>query len=361
MSRDKALAQSYIEANPTAVCSLVMTDRDEEDAAWIAADLGLPVPSWVALNPHTKFGHIGYALGTPVCLTDAARRAPVNLLARVEAGLTTALGGDVAYAHKFTKNPHHSDHLTLWGPDTAVYSLGDLAGALDELGTLPVRATTTKQRRETLIDTSTGRNVELFELVRKWAYPRRGNYSNLSDWEQAVQDQAWDWNVTVIRDNFSKGPMLPSEVAGIGRSVARWTWRKIKRTKADEFSRKQTFRAQMGWTEERRAAKAAETSAVMKRHHQNRAADRTDALFELGIVGPVKSVAGPAAGEPTAVAVASSDASREFPSHPIGGRPSAVKGELPIQAIRRPTPTKSTEEPPELPIQALCDLPQQNR
>lgn len=68
------------------------------------------------LNPHTRGGHIVYALGAPVCLSNAGNRKPVNLLARVEAGLTRVLGGDPAFAGRITKNPECTTaHLPLWG------------------------------------------------------------------------------------------------------------------------------------------------------------------------------------------------------------------------------------------------------
>lgn len=36
------------------------------------------------MNPINKSGHIMYALDAPVVMTDAARRQPVDLLARIE-------------------------------------------------------------------------------------------------------------------------------------------------------------------------------------------------------------------------------------------------------------------------------------
>lgn len=85
--------------------SLIVTDHDGADADFIADLTGLPQPSWVAMNQYTRSGHIVYALNSPVCLTDAGHRAPVNLLARVEQGLTDVLGGDVGYGGRITKTP----------------------------------------------------------------------------------------------------------------------------------------------------------------------------------------------------------------------------------------------------------------
>lgn len=82
------------------------------------------------MNPHTRSGHIVYALEAPVCLTDAGHRAPVNLLARVEQGLTDVLGGDIGYGGRITKNPTHTAHMPLWGASEALYGLKNLAKAL---------------------------------------------------------------------------------------------------------------------------------------------------------------------------------------------------------------------------------------
>lgn len=53
---------SYIEANPTFMQSLIITDHDGGSADEFPGILDLPQPSWVALNPHTRAGHIVYAL-----------------------------------------------------------------------------------------------------------------------------------------------------------------------------------------------------------------------------------------------------------------------------------------------------------
>lgn len=240
-NRERALTMPYIESNPTAMTSLVITDHDGGMADEIVSLAGMPQPSYVALNPITRSGQIVYALATPVIMTDAARRAPVNLLARIEAGLNTVFAGDVAYGGRITKNPTHADHLTLWGPDYAVYELRDLAQPLDEVGALP-KFKTTKERRKALATSSSGRNVDLFDLTRRWAYRRRGDYDQLSRWLQVLQDYAWDRNIDLIGPAYEKGPMLVGEVNQLGRSIATWTWRNIHHT----FSEIQTIRGQRG-------------------------------------------------------------------------------------------------------------------
>ncbi|AYF78140.1 hypothetical protein D7D52_34795 [Nocardia yunnanensis] len=241
MSRDAALQHPYIEANPTAIKSFVITDHDGGRADEIVGLAGLPAPSYIALNPHLRNGHIVYALATPVILTNAAHRRPVNLLSRVESGLNNILGGDVTYGGRTTKNPRHPEHLPLWGPDYAVYSLKDLADPLERLGVLPKWAGV-RERREKLATTDTGRNVEIFEVTRKWSYPKRGDFTDLGLWESAVSDYAWDRNVELIGSCFTKGPLLFPEVNQVARSISRWTWRHIVRS----FSEEQARRAQIG-------------------------------------------------------------------------------------------------------------------
>lgn len=236
-SRERAMTMPYIEANPTVMRSLIITDHDGGRADEIVGLVGLPVPSWISLNPHTKCGHIGYAIGEPICLSNAARRAPVNLMARIEAGLDSILGGDVAYGRRITKNPRHEDHLTLWGPEHAVYRLKDLADPIEELGALP-RWNGVRDRRQKLERTDTGRNVELFEVSRKWAYPRRGDYTDLGRWRAAVDDYAWDRNIDLIGPNFTRGPLEAGEVHQIARSISAWTWRNITRSLSEEQSRR---------------------------------------------------------------------------------------------------------------------------
>lgn len=236
-TRAKALKKAYIEANPTVLQSLIITDHDGGMADELPGLLGLPAPSWTALNPNTRGGHIVYALGAPVCLTNAAHRRPVNLLARVEAGLTTVLGGDPAFAGRITKNPTCvAVHLPLWGPNEAVYGLKELAAALSGIDALP-----RYDDHKALRVTGVGRNVDLFNYLRKWAYPRRGSYGatpqGRKDWEDVVHDRATLRNADHIGNEYARGPLSANEVKHLANSVSRWTWRNIAPVDVDEWLR----------------------------------------------------------------------------------------------------------------------------
>lgn len=222
-ARARALEHAYIETNPLAMHSLIVTDHDGADADYIADLVGLPQPSWVAMNPHTRSGHIVYALKSPVCLTDAGHRAPVNLLARVEQGLTDVLGGDIGYGGRITKNPTHNAHMPLWGEAEALYGLKDLAKALGDVGALPAP----HRGAQTVLDSTVGRNVALFNLTRQWAYRARLRYTDYTEWAETVYAFASMKNKSVIADEFSRGPMSENEVAQIAKSIARWVWGRL--------------------------------------------------------------------------------------------------------------------------------------
>lgn len=220
-----AFAYPYVEPNVSGILqSLVIVDRDLPDADTIAGELGLLPPSWVTINPHTTTGHIGYALKDPVCITDAATRPPVNLLARIEHGLVTVLGGDPCYTGGLTKTPGHSLHATAYGPSDALYGLYPLATNLDGLGALPRAGNALKNVQRSAV----GRNIACFDLTRHWAYravkPHRA--APFKDWDKAVLRYALALNNDRIANTFTHGPLPFVEVTYLARSVAKWVWTK---------------------------------------------------------------------------------------------------------------------------------------
>lgn len=258
-TRAKALQMAYIEANPLILQSLVVTDHDAGMADELPGLLGLPAPSWTALNPHTRCGHIVYALGAPVCLSSAANRRPVNLLARIEAGLTMVLDGDPAFSGRITKNPANSAHLPLWGDEQAVYSLKELAKALSDLGALP-----RYDDHKALTVSGVGRNVDLFDYLRKWSYARRGSYQDQFEWEAVVFDRAVLRNEDKIANDYARGALSNAEVKQIARSVSRWTWRNIAPKPVDKWlSEKQSIRGKKG-AEKRWGSRTVERLELLK-------------------------------------------------------------------------------------------------
>lgn len=257
-SRSEALGMPYIEPNVSGIIqSLIITDRDKPDADRIAGVLGLPDPSWVSINPHTTTGHIVYSLKDPVTLTDAARRPPVNFLARIEHGLATVLDGDPGYTGGLTKNPVHAWHPTLWGPQEARYGLRELAAALDGLGALPKAG----NPRRNVQRSAVGRNVALFDETRQWAYKavERFWHGPAAEWSHAVRSHAWEVNETRIANDFTTGPLPWAEVGYLAASVRDWVWERFTpESRAQLIARTHTSQQQA----ERRAARTAKDRAA---------------------------------------------------------------------------------------------------
>ncbi|MCG9115921.1 replication initiation protein [Laribacter hongkongensis] len=102
-----ALGERYIQLNPPAHQAWLILDIDRPGAALAWDDADLPPPTYVAINPENGHAHIGYALSSPVCTTDAARIAPMRYLAAIERAYTEKARADFAFAGSLAKNPLH--------------------------------------------------------------------------------------------------------------------------------------------------------------------------------------------------------------------------------------------------------------
>ena len=206
--RDEALTDPLIEANPLVKRSLVIVDVDTTEIA-------------------------------PVCLTDAARRRPVRLLARIETGLTDILGADTAYTGRITRNPIHpgTGRHTLWDQDhetIPTYSLRDLATPLEALGALPAWDDPRPRKSSGI-----GRNVDIFDRTRSWGYRAIRRYwtDDPETWAQIVEARATMLNHAL--ENESRQPLPAMEIHHLSRSIAKWIW---KRFTPETFSKIQSTR-----------------------------------------------------------------------------------------------------------------------
>lgn len=232
-NRKNALSYGYIEANPLCLQSLIVTDVDTNDVRDLATLLGLPSPSWTVMHPKAGIttGHIAYALRTPVCLTDAARRRPVNLLARVETGIRDILGGDIGYSGRVMKNPicPPQGQLTLWDEEFPTYTLTQLSRALDGLGALPAWNDPDPRK-----SSGVGRNIDLFDRTRAWAYRAIKRYwsDGASTWDEVVEAKAQFNNLAF--ENEGREPLPFNEVKHLSHSIAHWTWGRFTPEKFSE-------------------------------------------------------------------------------------------------------------------------------
>lgn len=229
--RAKALARRYIQLNAAHLVWCIVVDVDHDEVAWKLDAANLPEPSWTAVNPFNGHAHVAYVLEVPVPRSDAARVKPLRFLARIEAGLVAALEGDTAYAGLLTKNPLHRAWHTFWCSEDGVYTLGELAEALGDR--LPRQLP-----RRTEHSHGLGRNVTLFNSLRKWAYTaiRRYREDGREQWEEMTL--AWAQGINL---GFPE-PLPEREVRDTARSVAKWVWtnfseeqfRKIQKARASK-------------------------------------------------------------------------------------------------------------------------------
>lgn len=222
----QALEHRYIQHNPPHALAFLVFDFDRTGALVAAEDAGLPPPSWVAENRDTRRGHLAYALACPVITTDAARSAPMRYAAAVEQGYRDALQADSGYSNFITKTPGHQDWATRWGRGEA-YTLEELAEYL------PNGLPSLRKRREEA--SGLGRNVSLFEGLRRWAYRARKQFDDADEWHLATRARA-----KILNGDFAQ-PLPSSEVRATAKSVAKWVWTRLGHGPAGEaFIARQT-------------------------------------------------------------------------------------------------------------------------
>lgn len=247
-SRDRALTRRYLEHSPRALQSMLVVDVDHPDALEraIGEPRNHPMPSWVAEGVNGR-GHVGWVLRSPVCRTDAGHPKPMAFAAKVEEGLRRSVDGDVGYAGLLTKNPLHPDWYPHWGR-AEPYELAELAAGLGDL--VP-----TKLPRRTE-SSGLGRNVALFDDLRRWAYRARRRFEERSEWDVAVLEKAAEHNAGI------PVPLPPMEVRQTAASVGTWVWRRS----FDEtgFRRTQASRGRRNTSEQQAAKRRGKTKIDWK-------------------------------------------------------------------------------------------------
>ena len=221
--RDQSLSFPNIQLNPPGIRWVLTIDMDRPEdeladpwkkpgPAWDWEEAGLPAPSWIATNRETATCHYGYILSHPVCVSDCAQPKPLEFLTDIERAYVWTLkpfGADANYTGMLTKNPHHTRWRT-WITG-ATYSLGEMMDCI-----------TTKPPKDAARDRELGlgRNSDLFNELRFWAYDEVRQYRG---------EEAYVWNAAVQRRakrvNDFQIPLDHREVARVGKSVARWTWK----------------------------------------------------------------------------------------------------------------------------------------
>lgn len=226
-----AVKRPYIQPNTPALRLNLVFDVDREGAGMAWEDADLPPPTFsVARRDRGDSCHLWYSLAVPVRMADPGDSSrAMRYAAAVELGMTRQLGADLAYTAAMAKTPTHHDWRTFYGPQ--LYELGELADYVRELPKLPTR-------REA-IRTGIGRNVELFDCVRFWAYRHARDHKagSFADWHAAVRERALLLNCDLFAD-----PLGTGEVLHTAKSIARWVWAQ-QRSRDAEFKALQRHRS----------------------------------------------------------------------------------------------------------------------
>jgi hypothetical protein len=256
--RATAIGRPYIQPNAPAVRFWLVYDVDRPAAALAWEDGDLPPPTYtVARRDRSDSAHLWYGLRVPVSMADPddASRA-MRYAAAVELGMTRQMGADLAYSGQLAKTPEHPLWRTYRGP--GLYDLGDLAEYIRDLPQLPTR-------REA-IRTGIGRNVELFDALRYWAYRHARDYKHgpYEPWHAAVRERAQILNADLFSD-----PLPGPEAHHTAKSIARWVWSR-QRVLDAKFCALQTSRSRLRASVQNAAA----LRAALK--EERRESERTD-------------------------------------------------------------------------------------
>ena len=214
-SKKTAFLRRYVQHNPPSMTHWLTFDQDHEDLLkW--ESVPLPNPNLIVRNQDNRKCHIHYAIES-VCISDAARRKPIEYLAAIEAAYCEALGADPHYTGFMTKNPYH-DNWHVWEIHDHVYKLAELADYVDLNSTRWTRKRAANENHH-----GYARNPALFHRLRFWAYDEVSAYRNLNksydEWHKAVLSRCEEQN------DFQE-PLPYSEVKSTAKSVSKWVWTK---------------------------------------------------------------------------------------------------------------------------------------
>lgn len=227
-NKRRALNSVYIEHNNDSFINSIVFDIDSDTAAIAWQDANIPKPNFITQNPANGHAHLFYALSSPVCITENARRKPQKLLKGVIEGLTERLGADPCYTGKITKNPLNPRWRTFWNEQPR-FELNYLCEFID------TNKRVKKEVRKSIV--AEGRNTALFDSLRFYAYSIIFKYQKNDDFcgfMSALEEEAEH-----INDSF-EDQLGFKEINHTIRSISSWVWGTFD---SDTFSEIQSNRA----------------------------------------------------------------------------------------------------------------------
>ncbi|EFH7986472.1 replication initiation protein [Escherichia coli] len=218
--KERAILAKYIQFNQPHAMFWLGFDVDRIGAAIDWSDRNAPAPTLTITNPENGHAHLLYALERSICTAPDGKMKPLRYAAAVENALRKKLGADTGYSELIFKNPNHSHwKIAVWKPE--LYTLDWLADSLD------LNATNDK---EIVADYGLGRNCTLFDKTRKWAYRAiRQGWPEYDQWLKACYERTCAYNLQFLT------PLDENEVAGIAKSIAKWTHKNFSEESFSDF------------------------------------------------------------------------------------------------------------------------------
>jgi len=243
---ERAIKRRYIQPNWPWLKTWLVYDIDKAGAGepFYWSDRNAPEPNITAVNPENQHAHVFYGLDIPIAIKADGTRA-AKYAAAIDYALMRLLEADPGYTCFTAKNPLHQ-HWIVKTWQEYLYTLGWLADYLD-LGKVDAR-----QRSENY---GIGRNVNLFNDLRRYAYRAVKNY-----WHDRRRGYRAFYDDLEIRAAFQNNNLFGAdnclmfpEVGHIIKSVSAWTWKHFTPEDFAEIQRARSLKAA-----EKRKAEAAE-------------------------------------------------------------------------------------------------------
>lgn len=212
--REHALTRRFCQLNPRRRLGVIVIDCDHTHGLNL---LDAPPPTYTVINPQSGHQQPGYVLAVPVARGGQAQQGPQRYADGVRRALTRQLGGDPAFTGLISRGPLCPDHITRL-VSGRVWTLGELLRDLP-----PMPGLTRREAQDAAEDADReGRNCAAFETLRHIAYRLHDQGVTGAALVRQVQHQADTLNRETLAQHAA-GMLAPRELAGIVRSVCRWT------------------------------------------------------------------------------------------------------------------------------------------
>lgn len=212
----------YIQLNPSTNIQTIVLDCDNNINLldWSV----LPCPNLVVMHKDKRNfkTHLFYVLAKAVPLNSLQTEKQKTLLTIVKKGLTEKLEADPAFGGLLSKNPFCGAWVARVFRQEP-YTLKELRSYIDDDNANEILKAKKAQKSEGFRQwfAEVGRNCELFETLRFWAYSQVHFYHGKSfdAFISACLEHA-----TTLNNKSFKEPLGYREVQDVAKKIARWTW-----------------------------------------------------------------------------------------------------------------------------------------